>query len=511
MTPGLATQHSLCMPRLFHTLVLHKRLIWSTVCAAALSLLAPIAASAAPPASLNCVRSAPSAEAAASAAPLLSELAYSCLPLASGRQVLVGQAGMGHAETVLLVHGLGNAAHRDWQASIALLARRLRVVTIDLPGFGDSSPLPGVYSFAALDAVLVQVLSQLHVEKVRVVGHSLGGAVSLHFAHKHPDKVERLVLVDTAGILLRQVYTRQLARLNARTVGIAQVDRILSDIDQRLGGMGQAVMSNMDGRFDFSRFLVNNPIVRNALFGRYTQIDAAFGLVEHDFSAAIRDTRAPTTLIWGRADPIAPLRTGELLAARMPDARLKVLDRVGHVPMEDAPDAFNVLLMQALTAPWSPRAALAPAPAPASGEARSVTCRNGADAFYTGNLDKVLIENCQRVHISKAQLNQLTLVNSTVTIDNSSIANLPGDGMGEGVALDARNSEVSATGLLLKGRIAIRAQGSQFDLAGTSLRASERAIEMPTASQLYFSVSDWESPEYSGDAHFAWPPGPGKN
>jgi len=483
-------------------MVLHKQLTRLLFCAC-LSTPAWAGAETDGAGALACGRNLPSADAAASAAPLLAELNYTCLPLASGRQVWVGQAGQGHAEAVLLIHGLGNHAHRDWQPAIEPLARRFHVIAVDLPGFGDSSPLPGAYSFAALDSVLTQLLSQLGVDQVDLVGHSLGGAVALHFAHQHADQVGRLVLVDAAGILLRVVYAQQLARINARAVGIERIDRFFSDLDQRIGGVSKAVMSGADSRFDLSRWLIDNPLARNALIGRYTQLDAAFGLIEHDFSAAIRETGAPTTLIWGRDDPVAPLRIGELLAARMPDARLTVLDGVGHTPMSDSPAAFTALLLQALTEPLAPRTT----PRQAPGDVRNTSCRNGADRLYTGSLGSLLIENCQRVRISNAQLNQLTLVNSSVTIENTLIANLKGDG----VALDARNSEVSATAVYVKGRVAIRTQDSRFDLAGVSLRASERAVEMTTPSQLYFSVSDWESPEYTGDAHFAWPPGPVKN
>jgi hypothetical protein len=65
-----------------------------------------------------------------------------------------------------------------------------------------------------------------------------------------------------------------------------------------------------------------------------------------------------------------------------------------------------------------------------------------------------------------------------------------------------------ATNASLRGRVAIRAEGSRLDLAGVSLRARERGVEMPAPSRFYFSVSDWHGSDHDGDAHFAWPPAP---
>jgi pimeloyl-ACP methyl ester carboxylesterase len=434
------------------------------------------------------------AEGASAPAPRLARLQYRCLALQKGQRVLVGEAGLKHPRTVLLVHGLGNNAHRDWGAVVSALAVDFHVVALDLPGFGASPGAPEGYSFPALGRVLAEVVEQTAPgQRVHVVGHSLGGAVSLYFAHAHADKVDRLVLVDAAGILLKMVFAQHIASLRMRQVGIAPVDNLLKGLSERLNSVRRLVFNDLDNRFDFSRWLAQNPGVRNTLLGRYTQVEAGLGLVEHDFTAAIRETAAPTTVIWGRDDPIAPLRTGLLLAERMPDARLKVIDGVGHTPMLESPEAFKRLLQEALSAPPSPK------PAPAAPEASQghVVCQNKADQRYSGSFDSLTLENCSDARIEGAQLKQLTLKSSSVTLDNSVIES-------SDVALVALRSEVTATGVRLRGRVAISADDSRLDLAGASLYASERNVEMPTPSRLYFSVSDLHGSDYSGDAHLVW-------
>jgi pimeloyl-ACP methyl ester carboxylesterase len=441
------------------------------------------------------------AAAAASGVPLrLPDLRYSCLALRSGQRMLVGQAGKPGTSTVLLVHGLGSNAHRDWAYVIPVLAREHHVIAIDLPGFASSQASPQGYSFEALGAALAEVLAQTAPDRrVHVVGHSLGGAVSLFFAHTHPQRVDRLVLVDAAGILFKPVFAQHIATMRTRQVGIGSVDRFLKGMDERINGLRRALFQGMDERFDLSRWLAQNPSVRYALLGRYTQVEAALGLVEHDFTAAIRETTAPTTVIWGRDDPIAPFRTGKLLAARMPDARLRVLDSVGHTPMFDAPEAFARLLQEALATPLSPRYAVE-VPEASQGD---VVCRNQPDQRYSGRFDSLTLENCANARIEGARIKQLTLKASSATLDDSVVES-------DDVALSAQGSELTATASQLRGRIAIRADDSRIDLAGVTLQATELGVEQLLPSRFYFSVSEWRAPDYTGDAHFFWPPGLGK-
>jgi len=435
------------------------------------------------------------AEAASATIIRLPGLRYTCRALRNGQRVLVGQAGAQHAPTVLLVHGLGDNAHRDWANVIPALAAQFHVVALDLPGFGASQASPQGYSFEALGHALNEVLEQTAPgQRVHVVGHSLGGAVSLHFAHAHAEKVDRLVLVDAAGILLKTVFAQHVASMRTRQVGIDSVDRFLKGLDERINGFRRNVFSDLDERFDFSRWLAQNPGVRYALLGRYTQVEAGLGLVEHDFTSAIRETQVPTTVIWGREDPVAPLRTGNLLAARLPDARLRVIDGVGHTPMHDSPAAFMRLLHEALVLPLSPKYAV-DVPEVSKG---SASCLNEPSRSFSGYYDIITLDNCANARISGAKLKQLTVKASSLTIEDSVID-------GDDIALWAQGSQITATSLRLRGRVAIRADGSRLDLAGVSLQATERGVEVLAPSRLYFSVSDWRGTDFNGDAHFLWP------
>ena len=431
-------------------------------------------------------------------------LNYHCLALPSGQHVLLGRTGLVGAPTVLLVHGLGQNAHRDWAHTLPALAAQFQVLTVDLPGFGASPPPGRAYDFAGLDSVLSQVLdATVPGQAVHVVGHSLGGALSLHFAHRHPERVQRLVLVDAAGILLKPVFVMALARQNLPRVGLGPLDRFLGFVEDRVNGLNSLLLLGRDDRYDFLPWLMRHPEVRQPLLGGLVQVDAALGLVEHDFSAALRETQAPTTVLWGALDRIAPLRTGQVLAQRLPRARLQVLAAADHTPMVTQPVEFNRLLMAALgdsnRVPVTPTTATtAAAVGPSQGH---VVCRRQADLRYSGRFDSLTLDDCRRVVVEDAQLGGLTVLNSTVSLQRSVV-----NAVGEGPALTAQDSEVVATASRFQGRVAISTDNSFFDLAGVSLRAREQAVWMKgRASRLFLSVSDWQGSDFSGDAHFIWP------
>jgi pimeloyl-ACP methyl ester carboxylesterase len=457
------------------------------------ALLAPAYALGAEPEATSACRSREASELSTAIVDArLPELVYECAKLRNGQHLLIGRTGPSDRDTVLLVHGLGSNAHRDWRKVIPALAAQYRVVVLDLPGFGESPAPPQGYSFESLSAALVEVLDRDSVDRAHVIGHSLGGAVSLYFAHAYPQRVQRLVLVDVAGILLKSVYVHHVSRVSTPEVGFSPLDKLMNRVDDRINGVSRHILQHLENKFDFSSWLADNPEVRVPLLGRFTQTDAALGLIEHDFTRAIRETRLPTTIIWGRNDDVSPIRVGKLLAGRMPDARLRVIERAGHVPMNESAGEFMSALLQALADPLAAKPAVE-----VTSQPRSVQCRGEANQVYTGSFTTVTLENCRDARIENARLQSLTMTDSSAQLEYVSI------GSNE-IALNATSSFVTATVVDLSGRIGVSAQDSQLDLAGVSIRAREHSIDVGAPSRIYLSVSDIEAPDFSGDVHAIW-------
>lgn len=437
-----------------------------------------------------CTNVGPSGEPTISDTSRVDTLQYECMRLTSGRNLLVGRAGSSDRPAVLLIHGLGDNAHRDWRQVIPGLATDYRVIAVDLPGFGGSDPLPEGYDFEGLATTLAELLDRDSVERAHVVGHSLGGAVSLYFAHSNPSRVNRLVLVDAAGVLLKSVYVHHVSKITTPEVGIGAVDQLLEVLDQRLNGFNRHVLRRLESSFDFSRWLADNPEIRAALLGGFTQTDAALGLIEHDFSRAIRETRAPTTVIWGRNDDVSPVRVGKILAGRMSNAQLHVIERTGHVPMNESPREFMPLLLEGLVASHAPVKPLDTTPP------RPLECDGETGKVYSGSFSEVRLRNCT-VRFENARIEKLVADGSTVELESVFIK-------GNDVGLVAANSRVTATVLDIDAKTGISAANSQLDLAGTRIQASERGVRVVTPSRIYFSVSDMAAPEFTGDLHRIW-------
>jgi len=182
---------------------------------------------------------------------------------------------------------------------------------------------------------------------------------------------------------------------------------------------------------------------------------AAFALVEHDFSADLREISAPTLVIWGGNDLIAPLRTGQALAASIPLARLVVLEGLGHAPQVEAPGRFNPVLLDELDGRQIAAPPYALAIAAIEGE-RVGRCEGRRGQEFTGDYLRLDLSNCPDVRISDARIGYLQASHSTVRIVNSHVR----DGV------DARSSRLEFNGAVVGGSVVLDA--STLDAAGTT-------------------------------------------
>lgn len=225
----------------------------------------------------------------------------------------------GGEEAVVLVHGLSGSG-RWWWRNAPALAREYRVLIPDLVGFGRSArprPLPALPEVAGLLATWVERLS---LERVHLVGHSMGGLVAAYLAAGHPERVDRLVLVDAAGI--------------PRPLSPAALVRFAAEVTPLW-------------RWGDPTFLPT--IAGDALAaGPRVLLEAVGHLARADVRTLLPSIRAPTLVVWGERDSFVPLADGYEFRRLVPGARLAVLRGVGHNPMVDRPADFNRLVLRFL-------------------------------------------------------------------------------------------------------------------------------------------------------------------
>jgi pimeloyl-ACP methyl ester carboxylesterase len=254
---------------------------------------------------------------------------------------------LGEGPVVVLIHGITSSS-RTWRTVMRGLAERHTVVAPDLLGHGRSGKPRGDYSLGAYASGLRDLLTVLGASKVTVVGHSLGGGIAMQFAYQFPDRIERLVLVDSGGLGEEVSLALRAATLPGaefvlplmfgpitRTVGRA-VGRALGLLGVKGNANVRGLAEGLDslGDSDARRAFVHT--ARSVIDPKGQRVDARDRLYLSE--------DVPTLLIWGAKDPIIPLDHGRRAHEVLPHSRLEVFPGAGHFPFNDDPEHFVEIL-----------------------------------------------------------------------------------------------------------------------------------------------------------------------
>jgi pimeloyl-ACP methyl ester carboxylesterase len=264
------------------------------------------------------------------------------------------EAGRGPA--IVLIHGW-NGSTFAYRHVIPDLARQHRVIAIDLQGFGYSQrPANGDYSVTAQVELIAGLMDHLAIERADVAGHSMGGAISMSFALRYPERVSRLVLIDSASIAEMQ-RGKRLGRLLARVFPILALV-FLHPPRMRLRALRIAVHDPavltpdmIEGHF--------RPMRMKGHLRGLAQQTAQRGLEAPIDPSHITH---PTLILWGEHDRVIPSAQGTLLASRIPQSNLQLVRSAAHLPLEEQPGVCARLLVSFLASPG---------PAPARSESKA--------------------------------------------------------------------------------------------------------------------------------------------
>lgn len=230
-----------------------------------------------------------------------------------GAEVHYREAGEG--PPLVLLHGLA-ASWRWWRPVLDVLTRHHRVLAFDLPGFGETRA-ERRFSLKSAGTFVCQVMGALGLERVDLVGHSLGGRIAMDVAAHCPERVERLVLVSAVGLSWRKPYP-------------------MVGLDLLLEGWLNAPRYPDLVREDARRV------------GFLELCLATYEVLADDFRAAMARIQAPTLVVWGDRDILTPPRHAEILAGEIPSAALAFIRGAGHTPWWDAPEEFSELVLDFL-------------------------------------------------------------------------------------------------------------------------------------------------------------------
>ena len=239
--------------------------------------------------------------------------------------------GAGHP--LLLLTGLG-ASRLGWRKQLEPFSARYRVINMDNRDAGDSVPDTGPYSIADMAEDVVGVIRNLKLERIYLAGISMGGFISMELAIRHPELVEKLVLVSTSAGGATNVQAKPeilalLVRDEAEDIELA-ARRTFTAIAGK--GYMAAHPEDLD---EIVKSMKDKPMPLES-FQR--QLGA---VMVHDASGRLDQISAPTLVIHGDYDPLVPYENGKYLAAHIKGARLSTYPGVGHLPIIEAAERFN--------------------------------------------------------------------------------------------------------------------------------------------------------------------------
>jgi len=247
----------------------------------------------------------------------------------------------GEGPPVILIHGF-NLDHNTWSANTDVLARYFRVYAVDLWGSGYSTREPLDYGFPLFVEQIRLLMDHLDLGRAHLVGHSMGGGTAIAFSVANPERVGRLVLVDSVGI-------PRPTTLRERVFRLPWLPEFL-----------QSLPTDLIRRKNLCDFWIHDPElltdeVFKALSG-YQKIEgttqATLSMLRRDFFNTLDDEidllgelEIPTMILWGRHDEAVPIEGGWAMHGRLPGSRFEVFDRSSHMPNFDEPDRFNNLVV----------------------------------------------------------------------------------------------------------------------------------------------------------------------
>ncbi len=261
-----------------------------------------------------------------------------------GNRLRLRDTGPKDAPAVLMLHGFG-ASLETWEPWAQALSPQMRVLRLDLPGSGLSGPdAAGDYSDSRTLALLVALLDQRQLGRVSVVGHSIGGRMAWTFAARHPERVNKLVLIAPDGFASPGIAYGQRPEVPA-SMGLMRytLPRWMLRMSLEPAYADPAALS--DALLVRYYELMLAPQSRSALLARLQDT------VLIDPVPLLQSIQAPTLLLWGEQDAMIPFANSADYVRALPHATLVGFDRVGHLPHEEASARSLAPLQQFLIAP----------------------------------------------------------------------------------------------------------------------------------------------------------------
>ena len=246
----------------------------------------------------------------------------------------------GNGKPLVLIHGIFSSAF-VWHKNIDELSHHFDVIAVDLKGYGYSDkPADGRYSREDIRQFMIDFMDAINVEKAIVGGHSWGGGIAMDLALACPQRVEKLVLIDSIGYPLKHNFLSWLLKLP----GMGKFLLALCDKDTLEWILKKGVF--------FEPSLVTDEEIEGWIRPYYVKgsVQAALELRNFDFviGEQLKDISCPVLIIWGQDDKCLPVKFAERFKQDIKGSVLNIIPNCGHNPQEEKPKEVNELIRKFL-------------------------------------------------------------------------------------------------------------------------------------------------------------------
>jgi len=252
-----------------------------------------------------------------------------------GANIHYVDAGDAAKPNVILLHGLGGNT-TNWQFNVAVLAANYHVIALDQVGFGKSDKPMLKYRVGTYVDFLDKFMSELKIEKASLVGNSMGGWVAGLMAIKYPNRVEKVVLADAAGIIPANFNEGDVYQLNNSTR-----DEIRANLKRIFATPALQNNEALVDQFMTARVTVGDGGTINSLIESIKR--------KEDFlNDRLGEIKKPTLIVWGKQDGLLPVADAYTFNKGITGSELVIFDACGHAPQVEKAADFNKAVLEFL-------------------------------------------------------------------------------------------------------------------------------------------------------------------
>lgn len=250
----------------------------------------------------------------------------------------------GEGDPVILIHGFFYDSY-VWNKNIDALAKKFKVYALDLFGFGYSTREPMDYGYPLYADQLLKFMDAINIQRASLVGQSMGGGTSILFCVQHRERVNKLILVDAAGLPNPIPLLGKIANL------------------PKVGGFAYGLNTNFVRKTTLKTTFIDKHFITDDYFENATRFHKIKGTTEvllkilrkQFFNTLPSETHrlgemdVPILIVWGRQDKAIPVARGQQMHEILKTSRLEFFDRAGHCPHDEQSEKFNQIAVDFLS------------------------------------------------------------------------------------------------------------------------------------------------------------------